>query len=235
MKILLADSSKSWCDALEEQLKSHYTVLRCEDGREVLPLLREHNPELLLLGLDLPYMDGLTLLQLIHSSGIQVRILTASALYNEYILATLSQFKIANTLTKPCTVCSAMSQIYQMLHYETEMESEDDPSPVLLAMGLRMDLSGYSCLCTAIKLIRENPGQGISKILYPNVAKICGGTSQRVERAIRNVIKDAWKRRDDRIWHVYFPADRLGRTECPSNGVFITRIALGGKDNRACG
>ena len=235
MKILLADPSGLWCDALEEQLKSHYTILRCQDGREVLPLLREHNPDLLLLGMDLPYVDGLTLLHLIRSSGIQVRILTASAFYNDYIVSSLSQFKIAYMLTKPCTVCTAISQIYQILHYDADKDMQDDPNPVLLAMGLRMNLSGYSCLCAAIKLLRENPGQGISKVLYPDVAKICGGTAARVERAIRGVINDAWSRRDDRIWQAYFPADRQGRIDCPSNGVFITRIALGGKDNRACG
>lgn len=235
MKILLADPLESWCDALEEQLKSHYTVIRCNDGREVLPMLAEHRPELLVLGMDLPYMDGLTLLQLIHSSGIQVRILTASAFYNEYILSALAQFKIAHALKKPCTVCCAMSQIYQILHFDTNNALEEDPTPVLLALGLRMNLSGYVCVRTAIKLLRKDPGQGITKILYPNVALICGGTKERVERAIRNVIHDAWVRRDDRIWKVYFTADRMGRIECPSNGDFITRIAFGGKDNRACG
>lgn len=235
MKILLADPSEIWCDALEDQLKGHYTVLRCNDGRDVLQLLTEHKPDLLVLGLDLPYVDGLTLLQLIHASGIRVRILTASFVYNEYILGMLSQFKIAHALTKPCTVCAAMTQIYQLLHYDEAAVHAFDPDPVLLALGLRMNLGGYPCVRTAITLLREDPGQGITKILYPSVAKLCGGTHQRVERAIRNVIHDAWLRRDDRIWHAYFPADRQGRIECPSNGEFITRIALGGNDNRACG
>lgn len=235
MKILLADPSEVWCDALEEQLKSHYTVLRCNDGREVLQNLTEHRPELLVLGLDMPYVDGLTLLQLIHTSGIPVRILVTSFVYNSYTLGMLEQFKIAYALTKPCTVCTALSQIYQILHYEETANQAFDPDPVLLALGLRMNLSGYPCVRTAIMLLRENPGQWITKVLYPNVAKLCGGTPERVERAIRNVIRDAWLRRDDRIWQAYFPADRVERIKCPSNGDFITRIAFGGKDNRACG
>ena len=52
MKILLADPSEAWCDALEDQLKSNYEVVRCADGREVLRLLYENSPDLLVQGLD---------------------------------------------------------------------------------------------------------------------------------------------------------------------------------------
>ena len=233
MKILLADSSEVWCDALEDQLKSNYDVIRCADGREVLPLLSEHGPELLVLGLDLPYMDGLTILQLIHSSGLQTRILVASTHMNEYISGMLAQFKISHALIKPCTVCAAMTQIHQMLHYDTGVVNE--PDSVLLALGLRMNLSGYNCVRTAVALLRENPEQQLTKSLYPEVAKRCGGTRASVERVMRTVIHDAWMRRDNRVWQAYFTPDRAGRIACPSLGVFITRIALGRKDNRACG
>jgi two-component system response regulator (stage 0 sporulation protein A) len=235
MKILLADPTEAWCDALEAQLKERYQVLRCSDGAEVIPLLMEQRPELIVLGLELPNIDGLTLLHMIRTSGIQVKILTAAYMYSEYMLRILSEFKVSHMVCKPCSVCAAMSQIYQLLHYEKERNNTKDPDPTLLALGLRMNLSGYSCLCVAIRLIREDPNQSITKILYPNVAKICGGTPERVERAIRNVIRDAWKRRDDRLWLAYFSRNRKGEILPPSNGDFITRIAFCGNDNSACG
>ena len=82
--------------------------------------------------------------------------------------------------------------------------------------------------------MRENPNQSITKELYPNVAKICGGTSGRVEKAIRNVIHDAWLRRDERNWAILFPPDRQGRVSVPTNSEFITRIAFGGQNKNAC-
>ena len=234
MKILLADPSEIWCDALEDQLRSDYTVLRCTDGADVLSMLTEHRPDLLVLGLELPHVDGLTLLQMIRASGISVRILAASCLFTEYALDVLREFEVSYMVRKPCTVCSVMTQIYQLLHYEKDRSITADPDPVLLFLGLRMHLSGYSCLVEGIRLMRENPGQSITKELYPDIAKICGGTPGRVERAIRNVIHDAWLRRDERTWAVLFPPDRQGRIGVPTNGEFITRIALNRQDKKVC-
>lgn len=233
MKILLADPSEIWCDALEDQLKSSYTVLRCTDGAEVLPMLTEHRPDLLVLSLELPHVDGLTLLQMIHACGISVRILATSCLYTDYALDILREFEVSHMVRKPCTVCSVLSQIYQLLHYEKDRSNTADPESVLLFLGLRMHLSGYSCLVEGIRLLRENPEQCITKELYPDIAKICGGTSSRVEKAIRTVIRDAWIRRDDRNWAALFPPDRQGRVSAPTNNAFITRIAFCGKDKKA--
>lgn len=235
MKILLADPSEVWRDALESQLKDHYEVLQCGDGGEVIPMLLEHRPDLLVLGMELPHIDGLSLLRMIRASGICVRILTAAYIYSEYDMGVLEEFKVSHMVRKPCTMCAVMSQIYQMLHYEQQADNTAEPDPTLLLLGLRMNLSGYDCLRTGIRLMRENPGQSLTKELYPGVAKLCGGTAQRVERAIRNVIRDAWLRRDDRIWMAYFPFNRNGQIQLPSNGDFITRIAFCGKDNKACG
>lgn len=235
MKILLADSSEAWCDALEAQLKEHYEILRCNDGADVLPILMEHRPELIVLALELPNFDGLTLLHMIRTSGIKVKVLTTAYMYSQYTMRILEEFEVSHMVCKPCSVCAAMFQIYQLLHYDEQGVNTDDPEPILLALGVRMNLSGYRCLSTAIRLLREDPEQSLTKILYPEVAKICGGKPERIERAIRNVIHDAWLHRDDRIWSAYFTRNRKGDILQPTNGEFITRIAFAGNDNKACG
>lgn len=235
MKILLADPSEIWMDALYEQLKDRNEIWQCADGANVIPMLLEHRPDLLLLGMELPHMDGITLMKLIRSSGIQVRVLAAAYIFPEYAIQMLRQFEVSHFVCKPCTVCAAVSQIYQMLHFDKNVDNAGNIEATLLLLGLRMNLSGFDCLHTAIRLLQENPDQPLTKVLYPEVAKICGGTPQRVERAIRNVIHDAWLRRDDKIWMAYFPRNRKGEISQPCNGDFITRIAFGGKDNRACG
>ena len=235
MKILLADPSSVWCDVLEEQLNSHYTVLRCEDGADVMPMLLEQCPDLLVLNLEMPHIDGLTLLHMIHASGIETKLLVTANVFTRYALSILAEFGVSHMLSKPCTVCAVMTQIYQLLHYTEDGNNISDPETDLLILGFRMNLCGYECLRTAIRLLREDPDQPVSKVLYPNVAKICGGSSQRVERAMRNAISDAWKRRDDRIWMAYFTPNRNGDISQPSNGDFITRIALRDKRKRACG
>lgn len=235
MKILLADPSDIWVEALYEQLKDHHQVFMCTDGAEVLSMLVMHQPDLLVLGMEMPNIGGLALLSAIRASGIQVKVLTAAYIYSEYDLQMLEQFGVFHCVIKPCTVCSVMAEIYQMIHYSKDSNPIEDVTPVLLLLGLRMNLNGFRCLISAVKLLRENPGLAITKELYPQVAKVCGGTSQSVERAIRGVIKDAWLHRDDRIWMAFFSRNRNGEISQPSNGDFITRIAFGGNDNIACG
>ena len=233
MNILIADPSSVLCEALAEQLKFGHSVMCCNDGRDVIPMITQHRPQLLVLGMELPNLDGLTILQTIRSSGIQLRVLAMTSLANSYVMNTLSQFEVGYVLQKPCSVCATLSRIYDMIHYGQQLP--DDITAELLALGLRMNLGGFTCLCHAIRLMRENPGQSLTKELYPDVARICGGTSQRVERAIRSVIRDAWLHRDDSVWRAYFTSSRQGSIALPTCGDFITRMAAVGKDNVACG
>lgn len=235
MKILLADPSEIWTDALYEQLKDRNEVWQCTDGADVIPMLLNYQPDLLLLGMELPHVDGLTLMRAIHSSGIRVKVLAAAYIFPEYDMQMLCQFEVSHFLRKPCTVCAAVSQIYQMLHFDKNSDNTGNIESTLLLLGLRMSLSGFNCLRTAIRLLRENPDQQLTKVLYPKVAKLCGGTASSVERAMRGAIEDAWLHRDDKIWMAYFPGNRKGEISQPKLGDFITRIAFGGKDNRACG
>lgn len=235
MKILIADPSEVYCETLSEHLKEHYSVLTCTDGAEVFPLLHTHQPDLLVLGLDMPNVDGLSILSLIRDSGISVKVLCTAFIYTEYDLSVLHAFAISHLIRKPSVMCVLVSRIYEMLRHDHSEKTSHDAEAVMQLLGLRMNLTGYDCLCTAIALLREDPHKQITKVIYPEVAKICGGTPERVERAMRSVIRDAWLRRDERIWMAYFPKNRADRIKAPSNGDFITRIAFCGKDNKACG
>ena len=233
MKILIADPSSALCEALEEQLKQNHEVMCCSNGRDVFPLIAQHHPQLLILGLELPGIDGLTILQTMHSSGMQMRVLVMSSLINEYVANTLNRFDVSYAVEKPSSVCVILSRVYDLIHYGQQMP--EDITSQLITLGFRMNLAGAKALCHAIRLMRENPDQSLTKELYPNVARICGTTQQGVERAIRSAIHDAWLHRDESLWRAYFSVTRQGVIKLPTNGDFITRMAVVGKDNVACG
>ena len=66
----------------------------------------------------------------------------------------------------------------------------------------------------------------MTKTLYPALAKQFNGTSTKVEKAIRDGIKDAWINGNRQIWHLYFQTGLSEeRNSCPSNEVFLARIA----------
>ena len=91
---------------------------------------------------------------------------------------------------------------------------------LIRSLGISGTYLGYYYLCTAVKLVLEDPGclLMISKILYPKIALIHHTTPACVERDIRTVINLCWTRGDrDRLCQI--AGCRLQRK--PTNGEFI--------------
>ena len=67
---------------------------------------------------------------------------------------------------------------------------------LIRSLGISGTYLGYYYLCTAVKLVLEDPGclLMISKILYPKIALIHHTTPACVERDIRTVINLCWTR-----------------------------------------
>ncbi len=92
IRILIADDHPIVRDGLRKllNLEEDFDIVgEASDGREVLDLVREHEPDIVLLDLRMPNMDGLTALQNLQqvSKKTRVIILTASEDKNEFIQA----------------------------------------------------------------------------------------------------------------------------------------------------
>ena len=92
IRIVVADDHPIFRDglcrllALEEDFN---IVAQAQDGREVLQVLQEHEPDILLLDLKMPNLDGLATLQKLQASRnrTKVIVLTASEDKNEFVQA----------------------------------------------------------------------------------------------------------------------------------------------------
>ncbi len=63
-KILVIEDEFSYLKLLEIELQSHgYEVIKANDGRKGLELAKKHHPDLILLDIRMPEMDGMTVLQ----------------------------------------------------------------------------------------------------------------------------------------------------------------------------
>ena len=79
-KILIVDDEKSIVDILEFNLKKEgYDTLKAYDGREGLKLAGEGNPDLILLDIMLPYMDGFQVCKALRDAGNNVPIIMLTA------------------------------------------------------------------------------------------------------------------------------------------------------------
>lgn len=82
IRVALADDHPIVLDGLEGlfRLEPDFAVVaRCRDGEEVLDALREHRPDLLVLDLRMPKVDGLAVLAALRQEGASTRVLLLTA------------------------------------------------------------------------------------------------------------------------------------------------------------
>lgn len=230
LKLLIADGTEAFRLALADNLKELYHVRVCQEGKETLDTIRTFRPDLLVLDLLLPGLDGISILQQAAEAGVVPVVLATTGLINDYITASASRAKISYLMVKPCDVQAATSRLLELTERLeepalTRPDLRTEISNLLLMLGVPTNLRGYSYLRDAILAEIRQPGQQLTKALYPDVGKPYGASGAQVERSIRDAVGKAWQRRNDAQWAQYFPVDAQGRIPKPSNAVFICTLA----------
>ena len=115
-----------------------------------------------------------------------------------------------------------------MMYEETKrIELEQYVTGIMLELGVPAHLKGYHFIREAI-LISESDMEVVSsvtKLLYPEIARIYKTTAQKVERAIRNAIEVSWTRGSaDTMEGLFGYSARSGKGR-PTNSEYIARIA----------
>ena len=218
LKLLVADMSEEFTDAVENVLHNEFEMKVCHDGETALELLHYFRPDVLIMHLLLPFKDGLTVLQ---ETTYRPRVILALAHYlPPYAEKRAIELGIQYILFSP-TVNTLRVRLMDMIA-ETQPREETRVAVHLHSLGFRTNLDGYRQLCEGIPIFAQNPGMLLSKELYPAIGEIFSLPDCRtVEHSIRKAITDAWSRRNPVIWEKYFP----GATEAPTNKVFVSKLA----------
>lgn len=225
-RLLIADSSACFVSALESALGKHFLIRASFDGNDALELLEQFQPDILIINLMLPYRDGLTVLQ---QTNFRPQIILAVTPYvNAYIQQTVSMLGIDFTMICP-SVKALCARLQHLITSSTAQPESADPMEVMVhhlhKLNFSSHLDGYRQLCVAVPLYAKNPGQFMTKELYPTVAKQCGCTDGKcVERSIRKAIYTAWTNGDMAVWRKYFVPNPQGSVPCPTNKEFICRL-----------
>ncbi|MCR5608058.1 MAG: sporulation transcription factor Spo0A [Lachnospiraceae bacterium] len=141
-------------------------------------------------------------------------------------------------LLKSCKLGNCDSCTYKNTHIENNSEEEDAViidsamleaiiTEIIHEIGIPANIKGYRYLREAITMaIHDNDVlNGITKILYPEVAKKFETKASRVERAIRHAIEVAWERGNVDALHKYFSYTVSNGKGKPTNSEFISMIA----------
>lgn len=228
--ILIADGAESFCLALSEELQHKHRVCTCVGGREALEAIRTFRPDVIILDLMLPEIDGFRLLQEARKIGLEPIILATVRFLSDYVLTAAQMLGVDYLMQKPCDLEVVQDRLAELLRIKRKRESgriEERPcvSELLLTLRIPTHFKGFGYLNDAIELMLQSPEISVTKEMYPTVARSHGTTAAQVERGIRNAIQAGWKNGAKEKWNKFFPANDSGEIVKPSNGMFISRIA----------
>lgn len=229
-KLLIADGSEEFAVSLQNALQGTYQVRIVQDGKEALAMLESFRPDVLVLDLILPSLDGITLLQTAASAGNCPMVLAMSGFFSGYVVETLTELGVGYIMRKPCQVSAVAARIRDLSHcIHPPRPVPSDPklriSNILMAMSFKTKWDGTLYLKEAITRTLHQVNPSVTKELYPAIAALYGSRPELVERSIRSAIETAWLHRDDQIWRKYFPAGADGIIPRPTNADFIARLA----------
>lgn len=229
-RLVIADGSEEFTKALEEALRDSYDLQTCRDGVEALELIQTFRPDVLVLDLMLPGLDGISLLESIAAAKLHPMVMATSRFVNDYVVESVARLGVAYMMQKPCQIRAVAERIAD-LSQRVRHPSVTGPDPkttvsnILLALGFPAKLRGYAYLREAAVIMAEKPEISITKELYPAVGLLCKADASHVERSIRSAISTAWKKRDEAIWQMYLGCGVDRTLTRPTNAELIFRLA----------
>ena len=231
-KLLIADAGEEFRMALQDYLCDRYIIQVCKEGNETLQLMESFRPDVVILDLLLPGVDGVTLLQKAAERGLCPTVLATTRFFSDYVLEAMERLAVGYVMVKPCELSAVAARLSDLMQREEDTCEVTKPDMRTVVDNVLRELSfqthprGYATLREALLETIRSPGQQVTKTLYPTIGKLCGGNAEQVEHAIRRMIKKAWAKRDQKVWDRYFGLGAGSTvTKCPTNKDFILTLA----------
>ena len=235
--VLVADGSEEFCAQLSGALQNggYLVIGTATDGQSAMEQLKAAAPEVLVLDLMLPKVDGLTVLKSLPAEN-RPKILLLSVFATEYVAGAAAAAGADYLMLKPCTAQNVALRVGEILEADRNAAGKRRPQEpdietmvtnVIHEIGVPAHIKGYQYLreATIIAVGDMEVINAITKVLYPQVAKTFATTPSRVERAIRHAIEVAWDRGDLDTLQRFFGYTVSNTKGKPTNSEFIALIA----------
>ena len=222
-------------------------VGKANNGEEMFQIIKSKQPDVVLLDLIMPKMDGLSVMdEVARDKNLKKspHFIVITAVGQEKITEDAFRKGASYYIMKPFqneTVLRRIKYIQSEVQSDNQkpinvtINVEDAPQDnlenkvtnMIHEIGIPAHIKGYHYLRDAIMMAVEDMDvlNAITKIMYPEVAKKHHTTSSRVERAIRHAIEVAWSRgKVDMLDKMFSYTINYGKGK-PTNSEFIALLA----------
>ncbi|MEL1135856.1 sporulation transcription factor Spo0A [Desulfitobacterium sp. THU1] len=250
VKIVVADDNRHLCQMLQDYIQGQddlEVVGVAYNGVEAWDLVQSQEPDLIIIDLVMPSLDGLGVLERINgrtaASRPKVIMLTAfgqESLTHQAMVLGVDYFilkpfdleilaKRIRSLTQNCAPSSApmTSSISSVTNAGSGVNLGAEVTNMMHQIGIPAHVKGYQYIRDAILMVVEDVSLlgAVTKELYPAIAKKYDTAPSRVERGIRHAIELAWERGHTETLKRIFGYSMNIERQKPTNSEFVALLA----------
>ena len=254
IRILIADDNLEFVSTIVNYLKKEEdleVIATAKDGIEAFEKIVKLNPDVVLLDVIMPHMDGIGVLEKLNQEGKMVTCIMLSAVGQDKITAKAINLGAEYYIIKPFEIDLLIRRIREVgralpvdrtqyiareikpsyINMESPRATENNlealVTNIIHEVGVPAHIKGYQYLRDGIIMAVKDMDviNQITKSLYPDLAKKYKTTSSRVERAIRHAIEVAWSRGQVETVENIFGYTVNANKGKPTNSEFIAMIA----------
>lgn len=239
ISIVLADEDENVLNELKENFSNEkYEVLSTtSDGEELISMVNEKNPDVVITDIVLKKCDGFKVLEAIGKKQ-DTSVIVQSSLSMDGFINKAVSMGAKYYCIKPFDIQTLQERIDDIVspnktqnktyfNAKSANQIEEKITNIFITVGIPAHIKGYQFLREAIKLAIANPEiiNSITKKLYPTIAEKYDTSASKVERAIRHAIEVAWNRGKIENINNLFGIKVYSSNEKPTNGEFIALVA----------
>ena len=257
-RVLIADDNQDFSRTLSSYINNQddmEVISIAKDGNEAVEMIAKNNPDIVLLDVIMPHLDGLGVLEKVNEMETSKKpvCIMLSAVGQDKITQKAISLGAEYYVVKPFDIELLIKRIKEIKYHQPNQTSnyfitrEIKPQYIELSMdeskkeenlealvtniihevGVPAHIKGYQYLREAIMMVVNDIDviNQITKSLYPKIAAKYNTTPSRVERAIRHAIEVAWGRGQQEAVENIFGYTISASKGKPTNSEFIAMIA----------
>lgn len=239
-KLMIVDDNRDFCEILKEYFEGQEDCIItavAHDGLRALEYLAQEMPDVIILDLIMPHLDGIGVLEKLASEyEIRPKIIILTAFGQEAMTRRAVELGANYYILKPFDLEVLGNRVRQLANNQSgsvhcsqpkTRNLEVEVTNLIHQMGVPAHVRGYQYLRDAIIMVIGEMGLlgAITKELYPMIAEKYNTTPSRVERAIRHAIELAWDRGNVELMNKFFGYTINVERGKPTNSEFIAMVA----------
>lgn len=257
IRIVVADDNRDFVEILKEYIQSQEDMVlvgTAYNGQKALDQIYENTPDVVVLDLIMPHLDGLGVLEKMNTFVPKPKVIILTAFGHEQMtqravslgadyfvlkpfdLSTLGErirqlqgkpMVLPNRQDDPIDLRAMTTRAIEPLEKFNPVYFEVEVTRIIHQMGVPAHVKGYQYLRDAIVfVIQEIKLLGaVTRELYPMIAEKYQTTPSRVERAIRHAIELAWDRGNIDLMNKFFGYTIDLNRGKPTNSEFVAMVA----------